>query len=217
MPSIVFDMDGVLIDSERIVMQAWAKAGTDRGLGELIGLFYQAVGRSHASTGRLFAERFGSSVDYEAFRSDVRRYYMELTQDGVPLKKGTMELLHWLKEKGWRIGLASSSRLANIQRTMDITGMGPYFHVLLGGDMLKASKPEPDIYLQACAALGVDPAETYAVEDSKNGILSASAAGMKALLVPDLIEPDDVMQAHSLAIFPDLLALRDWLMEKEAG
>ena len=216
MPSIVFDMDGVLIDSERIVMRSWLIAGEERGLEDLTDLFYQAIGRTHASTGRLFAERFGDCVDYEAFRDDVRRHYMDITKDGVPLKPGVMELLQWLKERDWSIGLASSSRLAHIQRTMDITGMGPYFHVLIGGDTLTASKPEPDIYLKACAELGVDPSSAYAVEDSKNGIISANAAGMTALLVPDMVEPDEEMLAHAAQVFPDLLTLRDWLASREA-
>ena len=139
---------------------------------------------------------------------------MEFTKNGVPLKPGVMELLSWLKERGWRTGLASSSREANVRHNMEVTGMGPYFDTLVCGDMLTASKPAPDIYLRACAELGVEPSQSYAVEDSRNGILSASSAGMKALLVPDMVPPDDLMKSRASGVFPDLFAVRDYLSQE---
>ncbi len=217
MPCIVFDMDGVLIDSERLVLRSWECAGRDLGLDGLHDLFYRCIGTTHASTKIRFAEVFGGSVNYEAFRDRTRVYYMEFTREGVPLKPGVMELLSWLREHGWRTGLASSSREANVRRNMEITGMGPYFDALVCGDMLTASKPAPDIYLRACAELCADPALSYAVEDSRNGILSASAAGMKALLVPDMVPPDTVMKEHASAVLPDLFAVRRYLEMAEGA
>lgn len=216
MPAIVFDMDGVLIDSERIVLRSWESVGRDLGLDGLRDLFFRCVGTTHASTRERFDAAYGGRVDYQDFRDRTRVYYMEFTKDGVPLKPGVMELLDWLKKNGWKTGLASSSREVNVRRNMDITGMGRYFDALVCGDMLTASKPAPDIYLRTCAELGVDPARTYAVEDSRNGILSADAAGMKALLVPDMIPPDDVMTRHALRVFPDLFAVRRWLEKQDA-
>lgn len=215
MPGIVFDMDGVLVDSERLVLRSWECVGRDLGLHGLNELFFRCIGTTHASTQKLFAEFFGPSLDYQAFRDRTRVYYMQFTKDGVPLKPGVMELLGWLKEHGWRTGLASSSREVNVRRNMEITGMGPYFNTLVCGDMLTASKPAPDIYLRACAELDMEPSQTYAVEDSRNGILSASAAGMKALLVPDMVEPDELMKSRATAVFPDLLAVRDYLERQE--
>ena len=217
MPCIVFDMDGVLIDSERLVLRSWECVGRDLGLDGLHDLFYRCIGTTHASTKIRFAEVFGDSVNYEAFRDRTRVYYMEFTREGVPLKPGVMELLSWLKEHGWHTGLASSSREANVRRNMDVSGMGPYFDALVCGDMLTASKPAPDIYLRACAELRADPALSYAVEDSRNGILSASAAGMKALLVPDMVPPDAVMKEHASAVLPDLFAVRRYLEQAEGA
>ncbi|WP_273523331.1 HAD family hydrolase [Mailhella massiliensis] len=217
MPSIVFDMDGVLIDSERLVLRSWECVGRDLGLTGLHELFFRCIGTTHASTKVVFAEAFGEGVNYEDFRDRTRVYYMQFTKDGIPLKPGVMELLSWLREKGWKTGLASSSREANVRRNMEITGMGPYFDTLVCGDMLTASKPAPDIYLRACAELCADPQQSYAVEDSRNGILSASAAGMKALLVPDMVPPDDIMRKNAFAVFPDLCAVRAWLEAREYG
>ena len=215
MPVIVFDMDGVLVDSERLVLRSWECVGRDLGLHGLHELFFRCIGTTHASTRRVFAEAYGESFDYEAFRDRTRVYYMQFTKEGVPLKPGVMELLCWLKEHGWRTGLASSSREVNVRRNMEVTGMGLYFDTLVCGDMLTASKPAPDIYLRACAELRAEPATAYAVEDSRNGILSASAAGMKALLVPDMVEPDEVMKSRAAAVLPDLLAVRDYLARQE--
>ena len=217
MPSIVFDMDGVLVDSERIVLRSWECVGRELGLGDMRDLFFRCIGTTHASTQKRFDEIYGDRLNYQDFRTRTRVCYMEFTKNGVPLKPGVMELLSWLKENGWRTGLASSSREANVRRNMEETGMGRYFDILVCGDMLTASKPAPDIYLRACAELGTEPSLAYAVEDSRNGILSASAAGMKALLVPDMVAPDDVMTRLSSGIFPDLFAVRRFLEEQEGG
>ncbi|WP_294559034.1 HAD family phosphatase [uncultured Mailhella sp.] len=215
MPCIVFDMDGVLIDSERLVLRSWECVGKDMGLSGLHDLFFRCIGTTHASTRIIFSQVFGDAVDYEKFRDCTRVYYMKFTKDGIPLKPGVMELLSWLREKGWKTGLASSSREANVRRNMEITGMGPYFDTLVCGDMLTASKPAPDIYLRACAELHARAEDSYAVEDSRNGILSASAAGMKALLVPDMVAPDETMLRSAHAVFPDLCAVRRWLAREE--
>ena len=217
MPAIVFDMDGVLIDSERLVLRAWEHVGAEMGIPGLNDLFYRAIGTTHAHTATLFAEAFGDSVDYIAFRDRVREYfYNVLTVNGAPLKTGARELLDWLKEEGWAIGLASSSREAGVRLNMERTGLISYFDVLIGGDMLKASKPAPDIYLRACAELGVDPRMAFAVEDSYNGIRAAHAAGMRALMVPDMVPADDEMRGLAETVLPDLLAVRAWLAEKAA-
>ena len=217
MPCIVFDMDGVLIDSERLVLRSWECVGRELGLGDMRELFFRCIGTTHASTQKRFAEIYGDRLDYQDFRDRTRVCYMEFTKNGVPLKPGVMELLSWLKENGWRTAVASSSREANVRRNMEETGMGRYFDILVCGDMLTASKPAPDIYLRACAELCADPQQSYAVEDSRNGILSASAAGMKALLVPDMVPPDDIMRKNAFAVFPDLCAVRAWLEAREYG
>ena len=217
MPSIVFDMDGVLVDSERLVLRAWECVGRDLGLEGLHDLFFRCIGTTHASTQKLFAAVYGDELDYQAFRDRTRVYYMQFTKDGVPLKPGGMELLGWLREHGWHTGLASSSREANVRRNMEVTGMGPYFDTLVCGDMLTVSKPAPDIYLRACAELQVEPSSAYAVEDSRNGNHSASAAGKKALLVPDMVPPDELMKSRARAVLPDLLAVRDYLARQESA
>lgn len=216
MPAIVFDMDGVLIDSERLVLKAWQHVGGEQGLPDLSPLFHKALGTTHAHTATLFASAFGDDFDYIDFRDRVRSYFYDvLTVNGAPLKRGVKELLQWLKDEGWSIGLASSTREVGVRLNLERTGLLGYFDVIVGGDMLKASKPAPDIYLLACQKLGADPLTSYAVEDSYNGIRSAHAAGMHALMVPDMVPADDEMRRLSRAVLPDLLAVRDWLESRE--
>ena len=216
MPAIVFDMDGVLIDSERLVLKAWQHVGGELGLPDLSEIFHKALGTTHAHTATLFAEAFGEDFDYIGFRDRVRSYFYDvLTVNGAPLKKGVKELLEWLKSEGWSIGLASSTREVGVRLNMERTGLIGYFDVLIGGDMLKVSKPAPDIYLMAGEKLGVDPKSAYAVEDSYNGIRSAHAAGMHAIMVPDMAPPTEEMHSLARAVLPDLIAVRDWLASKE--
>ena len=216
MPAIVFDMDGVLIDSERLVLKAWQHVGGELGLPDLSALFHKALGTTHAHTATLFADALGDDFDYIGFRDRVRSYFYDvLTANGAPLKKGVKELLDWLKAEGWLIGLASSTREVGVRLNMERTGLIGYFDVIIGGDMLKKSKPAPDIYLMACEKLGADPKLAYAVEDSYNGIRSAHAAGMHAVMVPDMVPADDEMNSLAHAVLPDLIAVRDWLAERE--
>lgn len=215
MPAIVFDMDGVLIDSERLVLQAWRHVGEELGISGLEELFYRAIGTTHAHTATLFAEAYGDSVDYLGFRDRVRSYFYDvLTVNGAPLKKGVVELLDWLKSEGWAIGLASSSREVAVRLNLERTGLLPYFQVIVAGDMLKVSKPAPDIYLRACSELGVAPESAFAVEDSYNGVRSAHAAGMHTVMVPDMVPASEEMHALAEVVLPDLLHVRDWLKGK---
>ena len=217
MPAIVFDMDGMLIDSERLVLKAWQHVGVELALPDLNPIFYKAIGTTHAHTATLFAEAFGRDFDYVGFRDRVRAYFYDvLTVNGAPLKPGVRELLDWLKSEGWAIAIASSSREAGVRLNMERTGLITYFDVLIGGDMLTVSKPAPDIYLRACAELGADPRLSYAVEDSYNGIRSAHAAGMHALMVPDMVPPNDEMRGLARTVLPDLFAVREWLAAREA-
>ena len=130
----------------------------------------------------------------------------------LPLKPGIRELLEYLKENDYKIGLASSTREAVVSQQLIDAGLRPYFDNLTCGDMLKKSKPEPDIYLMACEKLEVLPEEAIAIEDSFNGIRSAYRAGMFPIMVPDLLQPDDEMRELSGKIFEDLFKVKDWLI-----
>ena len=205
-------MDGVLIDSERLIREAWIHVGRSLQLDGIKNFFTDCIGISYESTRHKFAARYGSGISYDDFRSKTGECYRTMTENGIPVKKGARALLQCLKEQHWRIGLASSTRTINVLHSLKQTNLLKYFDAVICGDMVQASKPEPDIYLAAAKALNVMPDICLAVEDSKNGLKSASSAGMRVLLVPDLIAPDSEMLSLAHAVFADLTAVQRWLL-----
>ena len=133
----------------------------------------------------------------------------------MPCKEGLQELLTYLKDNGMKIAMATSSNREDAERNLNMAGLREYFDALICGDMIRRSKPDPDIYLTAARTLGVQPEECIGLEDSRNGIKSVSAAGMHGILIPDLIQPDEEMTACAEAVLHDLRAVIGWLEERK--
>ena len=127
------------------------------------------------------------------------------------MKEGAAELLRCLKEQGARIALASSTRLDIITMEMRDAGLIDYFDVIIGGDMVKNSKPQPDVFLRAAEELNVDAADCYIIEDSYNGVRAARKAGGTVFMVPDLLEPTEEMRSLADRIFGSLLDVKKYL------
>ena len=131
----------------------------------------------------------------------------------MPVKKGVKELLQYLKEENISVGLASSTRLAVVEEELRQAGLYDYFQVVMGGDQLKRSKPEPDIYLLTCEKMGIIPEVAYAIEDSYYGIRSDYSAGMMPIMVPDILQADDEMKEKSIVVLQDLLQVKQYFQE----
>ena len=129
------------------------------------------------------------------------------------MKEGARELLEFLHSRGLPMALATSRGAATTKLKLDHSGLGRYFQSVITGDMVSRGKPHPEIYLTACAALGTAPARTMAVEDSPNGIRSASAAGMPTVMIPDLLPPTAELDGLLWRRFDSLDALREYLRE----
>ncbi|MGN0419774.1 MAG: HAD family hydrolase [Acetatifactor sp.] len=214
--AVVFDMDGVLFDTERLCQDSWIEVANRRGLPDMEIIFPKCIGRNANDSRQIVLEAYGADFDYEVFRREASDWFWKyLEENGLPVKEGVRELLNWLKEQGWRIGLASSTRRSSVISHLKQAGIKDFFEEIITGDMVEHSKPLPDIYLLACRKLMVDPAETYAIEDSPNGIRSAYRAGMKPIMVPDLLSPDGEMEQLSTCIFPGLLDVLDYFRSQE--
>lgn len=208
-PSIVFDMDGVLFDTEQIYMTAWKEIAAEQGVPDVEQVALKCIGLNETSTKNVFAEQYGADFAYEEFRQAAATRFRELVeQSGLPIKPGTHELLEWLKENHYHIALASSTKKDRVLEHLEKAGLRDYFQVVIGGDMVKCGKPDPEIYLTACRELGVEPSETYAVEDSPNGIRSAHGAGMKVIMVPDMIQPTKELEGLLYRLCQDLLEVK---------
>lgn len=210
---VVFDMDGVLFDSERLIQRYWVRVGEAHGLAGIGETFLQCVGTTRVHSRKVFEERY-PDFSYEQFQDECRAlFFGTIDRSGMPLKPGAEDILAHLRERGAAIGLASSTRMELVRWELESVGLLDYFDVLITGDLLERSKPAPDIYLMACQALGTPPGEAWAIEDSYNGIRSAAAAGMRAIMVPDLLPPTGEMERLCEVILPDLAAVTRYLDE----
>lgn len=215
MKACIFDMDGLMFDTERVFVQAWDYAGEQLGLGKSGYMVMKTMGSNTEGCNRIWREEFGENFNVEALWRHTREYLEDYySRNAVSPKKGLYELLAYLKDAGYKLAIASSTQRVHVERNLESANVRHYFDAVIGGDMVKKSKPEPDIYLTAAAALGIPPEECYALEDSRNGLLSAHAAGCRVIHVPDLWQPDDTVKPFILGPFEDLLAVRDWLMKR---
>lgn len=214
MKAVIFDMDGVLFDTERLCMESWCVLAKEQGIPDMEIVFPKCIGRNAADTEEIVTDYYGEGFDYDTFRKKASDWFWQyIKNNGLPIKTGVKEILAYLKQEGYVVGLASSTRYSSVVNHLEEAGIKDYFSVIVTGDMVEHSKPKPDIYLLACEKLGVEPAKAYAVEDSYNGIRSAHAAGMKPVMVPDLLEPDEEMECLSFLICKDLLEVLAYLKE----
>lgn len=189
---IVFDMDGVIFDSEAIGLESWERLGKKYGLTNVHENAMKCIGRSTVDTMAILEAAYGDKVSIPELYDEAKAICADIIAErGLPLKSGARELLSYLKEHDIKVGLASSTSYKGVIKNLKGAGLLDYFHVIIGGDMIKHSKPQPEIYLLACEKLGVRPEKTVAVEDSYNGIKSAYNAKMIPIMVPDLIAPTD--------------------------
>lgn len=210
--AVVFDMDGTIFDSEKLVLDCWEKVGEKHGIAGIRDVFIRCIGTNKVRTKQIVLEAYGDNFAYDAFSQESSVLFREVTaREGLPVKRGTHELLNYLKERHIPMGLASSTRLAVVTEELKQAGLYEYFQVVMGGDQLQNSKPAPDIYLMTCSEIGVAPSAAYAIEDSYNGIRSAYNAGMKPIMVPDILPATDEMRSMSVAVLEDLLQVKEYL------
>lgn len=207
--SVVFDMDGTIFDTERLVLDCWEQVGERHGIPGIREVFIRCIGTNNARTQEIVYEHYGKDFPYEKFSGESSVLFHEIADtEGIPVKPGAAELLKYLSENKVPLGLASSTRLAVVTQELQAAGLYDYFQVVVGGDLLKNSKPAPDIYLMTCGRMGVLPENTYAIEDSYNGIRSAHSAGMRPIMVPDLLPATEEMRDLSVAVFADLFEVK---------
>lgn len=213
MKAVIFDMDGILFDTEVLCRDSWVSVARQYGITDMEEFFPTCIGRSMKDNAASFRERYGQQTDYLAFRKQADICFWKYIQEnGLPIKPGVYEILEALKAADYQIGLASSTGYNSVVEHLKRAEIIEYFSVLATGDMVEHSKPHPDIYLLACERLGAEPGETYAIEDSPNGIRSAHAAGLKPVMVPDMIEPDREMREKAAVICGDLEEAMHWIL-----
>ena len=213
--AVIFDMDGVIFDSEKCVIDCWKVVAGKYNIPNIEPVLMKCLGVTYEEGKKIFLKHYGADFPYDERKKERSDLYHKRYDNGrLPLKTGIRELLIYLKENGYKVGVASSTREAIVSKQLVDADLRKYFDNLTCGDMLERSKPEPDIYLMACDKLGVKPEEVIAIEDSYNGIRSAYRAGMFPIMVPDLAEPNEEMEAIAGKILGNLNEVKRWLEER---
>ena len=190
--AIVFDMDGLIFDSERLVQRTWNYAGEQLGYGRIGEHIYHTLGFNVNRRREYFESVFGKDFPMDSFNELTRRRFYEIVDaEGIAMKAGVKELLEYAKEKGLALGVATSSRREYSVRLLEDAGIMKYFDGCVFGDMVTHAKPDTEIYLKACEAVGAKPSRSMALEDAPAGIRASHAAGMIPVMIPDLVEPDE--------------------------
>ena len=210
--AVVFDMDGVIFDTERLVIEFWKEVAKKHNIPNVEHTCIQCLGTNRVRTREIFLENYGADFPFDPYRAEVTELF-NTHYKGVPLptKPGVRELLSYLQEQDIKVGRASSPAQHLVRDEIGTAGLLPYFQTLVCGDMVEHSKPAPDIFLKACEILNADPTKSIAIEDSFNGIRSAHCAGMTPIMVPDQVQPTDEIRALAFHVMPSLLDVLNWL------
>jgi len=206
--AIIFDMDGVILDSESISDITWRKAAEEKGLSVNDEILNACRGSNKNDTIQTLKKYYGSDFDSEAFLKRTSELFHEIEEkDGIPLLPYAKEILEYLKPR-YRLALASSTRGPTVERQLRAAGVIDFFETRTTGEMVEHSKPNPEIYLMACKSIGMNPEDCAAVEDSLNGIRSAYAAGLKPVMVIDKVQPTEEIRKMCCNIFDSLDGLK---------
>lgn len=207
---IIFDMDGVLIDSERQSNEGWLWAAGQLGVDMPMWLIDSFKGAPAELCCKSFDDYYKGVIDYwEAKELRTQHVYKIRETEGIPVKKGVKDIFEYIRNNGLKCAVATSTRRESAEKTLHEIGVWDYLDAVVYGDEVERGKPEPDIFLRAAKAIGVNPSEAVVVEDSINGIKAGYAADMRVVHIPDTIAIDDDIRKLTYMVCADLNGLID--------
>lgn len=210
--AIIFDMDGLMIDSERITFEGYQYVLAQNGLTISLDFYKTLLGKPLIGIFEQLYNEYGEDFNVENTIKEVHQYMANLFEnDGVPLKKGLIELLKYLKEHNYKTIVATSSQRYRVNHILQLAGLNSYFDDSICGDEVAKGKPNPEVFLKSCEKLSVKPNEALVLEDSEAGIKAAYLAGIKVICIPDLKYPEPEFADITYKIMNDLLEVRDFL------
>ncbi len=215
--AVVFDMDGLLFDTERLYRDAILSAAVEMGVPMTVEVFLGFIGTPWPHNRAHMIACYGESYPAEALRDAWMRHFRERIATDVPLKPGVLELLDALDARGLPRAIATSSSTRTVRHHLAHHGLDDRFHHIVAHGDYAASKPAPDPFQKAAERLGVPARLCLALEDSHNGVRAAAAAGMMTVMVPDLLPPTDEIRGLCTAVVRDLLEVAGGLDRHQAA
>lgn len=207
---IIFDMDGVLIDSERQSNEGWLWAAGQLGMDMPMWLIDSFKGAPAELCCKFFDDYYKGVIDYWGAKELRTQHVYKIREtEGIPVKKGVKDIFEYIRNNGLKCAVATSTRRESAEKTLHEIGVWDYLDAVVYGDEVERGKPEPDIFLRAAKAIGVNPSEAVVVEDSINGIKAGYAAGMRVVHIPDTIAIDDDIRKLTYMVCDDLNGLID--------
>jgi HAD superfamily hydrolase (TIGR01509 family) len=214
--AFIFDMDGLMLDSERITNQAWQRASADFGFDMSSDVARECVGTSPPLAEEIYKKHLGQDFPYHEVRKRKVSYFEERIHDeGLPLKAGLLELLDLLESRGIRKAVASSTEQPAVNERLAMTGLLPRFQIVVAGNDVRHLKPAPDLFLEAARRLGVNPARCLVIEDTSFGVFAALSAKIPVILVPDLAPIPADLVSLTVGSFPSLVEVKQFLLDQD--
>jgi len=208
--AVIFDMDGLLIDSERLALIAFVTICEQYGIEGLEEVIKECIGTNPYKTKELLTPHVQDYVNYDQFRQEWDAKYHQMMDEGqLELKPGAKALLTHLRELALPIALATSTDTKKAEKKLRQTGILDFFLEIVGGDQVSNSKPHPQIYQHTAQKLNICPTQCLALEDSHNGVKAAHAAGMVVIQIPDLVPPSEEIKALGHRIMDSLTEVID--------
>lgn len=193
--AVVFDMDGILIDSESLCDVTWSKVAGEMHLENIMSCITDCRGLNRKDSVVVLKKYYGQDFDGNAFLDRCSAIFREVeASQGVPLMPYVKETLEYLSKK-YILCVASSTRKIHVLRELEEVGVAAYFKTFTTGDEVVHGKPDPEIYLKACNSIGCKPEECVGIEDSYNGVRSSVAAGLKTIMIPDRAPANEEMKS----------------------
>lgn len=210
--AVIFDMDGILIDTERISFNAFKEVLKEYNYEMSEEFYLTMIGRNVKSIKEVMLSEYGSSFPFdEIYEKKVKIAVETIDRDGVIIKPGVHELVDYLKDNNYRIAVATSTRKERAHYLLEQIGIKDKVDYIICGDQVVNSKPDPEIFLKAAKGIGIEPQNCMVIEDSDAGILAASRAGMTGINVPDMKKPDENMKKLAFKICSSLLDVKTYM------
>ena len=208
---IIFDMDGLMFDTEKLIYKSWKESCKKYKQNLSDKIFIESIGLNRKKTIEIYKKYFAVNFPYEDIIDETMNIFENfIRSEGVPLKEGVLELLDYNKKKQLKMAVATSTKRDRTELMLNLSDTGKYFDVVVCGDEIISGKPDPEIFLETAKKLNYQPENCMVLEDSKNGIIAAYKAGMLPVMVPDIIKPEKEIEAMIFKKFDSLKEVKNY-------